>query len=104
MPIAQRAKQFMPFAALTGLQEAFDAKEMEVEMTERRQLSSYQKQQINDVLVELKKGEHVVAEYDENGRNAIIKGNLKEIDEIRKTLTVGERRISFSDLYAISRA
>ncbi len=94
----------MPFAALTGLQEAFDAKEMEVEMTERRQLSSFQKQQINDVLVTLNKGELIVAEYYENGRNVIIKGNLKEIDVIRKSLTIDSKRISFSDLYSVSRA
>lgn len=31
MPILERAKQFLPFAALTGLDEALRAKELEVE-------------------------------------------------------------------------
>lgn len=33
MPISERAKQFLPFAALTGLDEALRAKELEVEQT-----------------------------------------------------------------------
>ena len=31
MPIEQRAKQFMPFAAVTGLEEALHKKEREVQ-------------------------------------------------------------------------
>ncbi|MBQ3326117.1 hypothetical protein IJG79_03165 [Candidatus Saccharibacteria bacterium] len=35
MPISQRAKQFMPFAALKGLDEALRRKEWEVEEKQR---------------------------------------------------------------------
>lgn len=31
MPILERAKQFLPFSALTGLEEALRAKELEIE-------------------------------------------------------------------------
>ena len=44
-----------------------------------------------------------VAEYYENGRNLIIKGKFKNIDEIRKTVLIEEKRIGFSDLYSIER-
>ena len=33
MPIEQRAKQFMPFAAVTGLEKALRAKEEEIEQS-----------------------------------------------------------------------
>ena len=39
MPVAQRAKQFMPFAAATGLDEAIRRVELEFEMNDRRNIS-----------------------------------------------------------------
>ena len=39
MPVAQRAKQFMPFAAVTGLDEAIKRVELELEMRDKRVLS-----------------------------------------------------------------
>ena len=39
MPVAQRAKQFMPFAAVTGLDEAIKRVELEFEMRDKRVLS-----------------------------------------------------------------
>ena len=39
MPVAQRAKQFMPFAAVTGLDEAIKRVELEFEMSDKRVLS-----------------------------------------------------------------
>lgn len=39
MPVAQRAKQFMPFAAVTGLDEAIRRVELEFEMNDRRDIS-----------------------------------------------------------------
>lgn len=39
MPVEQRAKQFMPFAAVTGLDEAIRRVEHEFEMNDRRDLS-----------------------------------------------------------------
>lgn len=34
MPVSQRAKQFVPFAAVSGLEEALRAKEREIELLE----------------------------------------------------------------------
>ena len=39
MPISLRAKQFMPFAAVTGLDEAIKRVELEFEMRDKRVLS-----------------------------------------------------------------
>lgn len=36
MPVSQRAKQFMPFAAVTGLEKALKEKEKEVAMKRSR--------------------------------------------------------------------
>ena len=42
MPVSQRAKQFMPFAAVTGLDEAIRRVEIEFEMSERREKNNSQ--------------------------------------------------------------
>lgn len=39
MPVEQRAKQFLPFSAVTGLDEAIRRVEHEFEMNDRRDLS-----------------------------------------------------------------
>ena len=36
MPVAERAKQFLPFSALKGLQEALEAKELATEQAADR--------------------------------------------------------------------
>ena len=46
MPVSQRAKQFMPFAAVTGLDEALLAKERELGLTDRRELPEEERRKI----------------------------------------------------------
>ena len=57
MPPSRRAKQFAPFDALKGLKEAIAAKEKRPEP--RRELTDYMKEQINNTLTELRKGQQL---------------------------------------------
>ena len=49
MPVEQRAKQFMPFAAVTGLDEAIKRVELEFEMRDRRELSEESLAELREV-------------------------------------------------------
>ena len=61
MPPSRRAKQFAPFDALKGLKEAIAAKEKRPEP--RRELTDYMKEQINNTLTKLRKGQQVTVVY-----------------------------------------
>ena len=61
MPRSRRAKQFMPFDALTGLREAIAAKERVTEP--RRYLSDDAIAEINETLISLRKGQVVTIVY-----------------------------------------
>lgn len=101
MSIAQRAKQFMPFAALKGLEEAIENKERELEAVERTVLSSFQKQEINDVLCLLKKGDEVTVTFYNNGFYDTRMGYVKNIDELNHSLYLETEKIKFDDIYSI---
>ena len=61
IPPSRRAKQFAPFDALKGLKEAIAAKEKRPEP--RRELTDYMKEQINNTLTELRKGQQVTVVF-----------------------------------------
>ena len=63
MPISERAKQFMPFAAVTGLTQALERKERELMRVERKEPSEERAQKINQCLNEIEKGDEVTAVY-----------------------------------------
>ena len=61
MPRSKRAKQFMPFDALTGLREAIAAKERVIEP--RRYPSEDAIAEINEKLLDLHKGQIITVVY-----------------------------------------
>lgn len=63
MPVAQRAKQFMPFAAVTGLDSALRKKEHELGLVQRRDVMDEEAAEINSMLSLLEKGDEVTIDY-----------------------------------------
>lgn len=63
MPISERAKQFMPFAALKGFEEAIRQKEREYFKEERAQLSEEKTEEISEVLSALGPDDMICVEY-----------------------------------------
>ena len=99
MPPSRRAKQFTPFDALKGLQEAIAAKQKRPEP--RRELSEYMKAQISRTLSELQKGQQVTVVYYDSmeQETAQITGTVVKVDACHQTLQVDQMSISFSELY-----
>ena len=99
--MSQRAKQFMPFAALKGYQEAL--KEKERVLSERIELSEDQQRELNDRLLELKRGDGVELVYYEKGEYLKLAGLLVEVNEINKTVTVGMKTIRAANIRSLKK-
>ena len=103
MPRAARAKQFAPFAALSGLDAALERKRRELERTERPVLPEERCADLNDALCALQLDDSVNVRYYRRGAQRAVRGFVTAIDAAAHTLTVGETRIAFADLLDIQR-
>lgn len=101
MPVSQRAKQFMPFAAVTGLDKALERKERELMRVERKEPSEERVQKLNQCLNEMKKGDEAAVTYFAQGEYLTISGTVETVNMIERVLTVGDVKIPFDDLYDI---
>ena len=77
-----RAKQFLPFDALKGLQEAL--KEKEIEYEEKKELSEDTLSELNDKFNQVENGKSIKLKYYKNGRYSEIEGIVTNIDYIKK--------------------
>ena len=90
MPASQRAKQFMPFAAVKGLEKAIAEQENLLDRIEQVELGEEQVQKINEELNLLKKGYMVSVRFYNNGRSQTLEGIVEQIDFARSTIRVSE--------------
>lgn len=102
MPAAQRAKQFAPFAAVTGLEEALRRKEAEMGQVDRAELSEEMGDEINRRLSVLDKGMRVSARYYLDGEYVEASGTLKRIDSVSRMIYIDDRKIEIDDILDIS--
>lgn len=98
-----RAKQFAPFDALTGLREALKKKEREHELQPKKELSEEETAAINEVMNALGKGDVVRVTRFLNGRYIVIEDALASIDAASRRLTVGKTAIPFSEITALEK-
>ncbi|MBQ9044350.1 MAG: YolD-like family protein [Oscillospiraceae bacterium] len=103
MPPSQRAKQFAPFDALSGLGAALERKRRERERTERPILPEERCADLNDALCALQPDDRVTARYYRRGAQRVITGYVAAIDGVTHTLTIGVTRIAFADLLDLQR-
>ncbi len=82
MPVGQRAKQFAPFAAVTGLGMALRRKERELDALEKRELTDEEAREVNEVLGFLERGTEAEITYYCCGEYRSISGVVLEIDVI----------------------
>lgn len=95
-----RAKQFLPFDALKGLQEALREKEIEYE--EKKELSEDTLAELNNKFNQIEKGSFVKIRYYRNGRYSEIKGIVTYIDYIKKRIRVDKiENINICDIIDI---
>ena len=91
-----RAKQFLPFDALTGLREAL--MEKEEEYIDRIELSEEECEKISETLSRIEENTYVKLIYYQNRKYHNSEGNVLKINPIRKYLKFEDRKIYFVDI------
>lgn len=97
----QRAKQFMPFDAMKGLQQALRDREERHARVERHEIPEEQQRQNEAVIRKLRKGSAVRIECYRNFHDVTLQGSITAINIPRHFLVVGEENIFFDDIYRI---
>lgn len=99
MPISDRAKQFMPFAALKGLPEALLAKEKII--VPKIELSPEMAEELDLKMHRLERGRIASIIYFHNDEYLKLSGMVARIDETSRILQIVNTKIPFDDILAI---
>ena len=92
-----RAKQFMPFAALKGYEEALRAKEKIV--VSKVELSEEKKEELNRKLLQVHKNDIVTVVYFHKDEYLQMEGMVSRVDKDARVLKVVNTKIAFTDIY-----
>ena len=96
----ERAKLFMPFDALKGLQDALRMKEYEHDRIQKGDLSEEKIREISSLLLMLKKGQKGQVVFFEDGHYKTLSGKLTLILELQQ-LKVDNFIIKLEDVFDI---
>ena len=97
-----RAKQFMPFAALKGYPEALQKKEKVV--VPKVELTEEYAQMLDQKLKQVSKNDIITVIFFCNGEYLKKTGMVSRIDETARILKIVNTKILFDDIYDISGA
>lgn len=100
MPIEDRAKQFMPFAALKGLPDALAAKEKIT--VPKVELSEEMAEELDHRMHELAKGKIAAVVYFHKDEYVKTTGMVARIDETSRLLQIVNTKIAFDDILEIT--
>ena len=95
-----RAKQFMPFAALKGYEEALRKKEKIT--VPKAELSEERGEELDRALRQIRKNDMVTVIYFCEGEYLRVTGMVSRIDGTARLLKVVDTKIPFEDLYEVS--
>lgn len=95
----ERAKQFMPFAALKGYELALREKEKIV--VPKMELSEDYKEQLDRIMHRIAKNDMVTVVYFCKGEYLKVTGMVARKDESARVLKIVNTNIAFSDIYQI---
>ena len=96
MPISDRAKQFSPFSALRGLEEALQKKEEALSLVTKPDLSPEKEAEINQILEELHKGDTAKIKFFNNGVIDVVIGKISFISN--EEIEIEDLTIKMSDV------
>ena len=97
-----RAKQFLPFDALKGFQEALRKKE--IEYIPKKELSEDIKEELGEMLSSLDSGENIRVKYYNISKYEYFLGKVKKIDKIkRKIIFQDASEVKFDNIIEIIR-
>ena len=100
MPRAMRAKQFAPFDALKGLQDALRLKEYQHEKILKGDMTEEKASELSRVLINLQKGDCVLLTYFEDGHEKTVEGALKLLVE-ENMVQIEKKKISLDQVIDI---
>lgn len=95
-----RAKQFMPFAALKGYEEALRRREKII--VPRMELSEEYKEELDRKLRQVKKNDMITVIYFHKNEYLKQTGMVSRIDETARVLCVVNNKILFDDIFDVS--
>lgn len=98
----QRAKQFMPFDAMKGLQEALRDREERHSRVERREISEEAREANSAVLRKLSNGTQVTVTYYRHFHETTRTGTVTAINSACRFLRLDDEKIFFEDIYALT--
>ena len=102
MTRAERAKQFAPFDAMKGLQEALRDREERHTRVERTEISDDMAERLSRVLQKLESGMKVEICCYSAFHNVIKKGKVTDVDRTYRNLKLDGERIWFDDIYSLA--
>ncbi len=97
MSPAERAKQFMPFAALKGYEEALREKEKIV--VDKIELSEEAKEELDRQFSQINVKDIITVIYYSENEYLQVTGMVSKIDTSAKVLRVVNTKIAFCDIY-----
>ncbi len=100
MTLLQRAKQFMPFAALKGFQEMLE--ETAAYKEGRKRLSEEQLEELDRQLHSIVRGQRVSVVYYTGRRYHQVEGVLDTINPVHRTIKVQGQQISLSQIIKLT--
>ena len=96
---AERAKIFMPFAALKGFEEALREKEKVV--VKKRELSDEETEILNQKMTQIQKGQMIKIIYFDHGEYLEKQGLVSHIDKVLGNITIVNTNIKFDDIASL---
>ena len=97
-----RAKQFVPFDALKGLQEELRIREERRTRVKKKTLSEDQIEKISRVLSRLEECSKVAICLYSKGHYITIDGYISEINQIYEYIKIGNEKVFFDDIYKLA--
>ena len=95
----ERAKQFLPFDALSGLQQ--ELRRREIQYVEKKELSEEKRDELEEKLRNLSVGEYVIVTYYNNGKYNRLRGRMIYLNPLKRILNVSKIEIPLKDIYNI---
>ncbi len=99
MPVSDRAKQFMPFSAVKGLEEALRGKEKIV--VPKVELSPEMAEELDYKMHLLEKGKVTTIIYFSSGEYVKVTGLVARIDQTSRVIQIVNTKIRFDDIFDI---
>lgn len=100
MTVADRAKQFVPFAALKGLPEALAARDRII--VDKIELSPEMAEELDRKMHLLQKGQIATVVYFQKDAYIKITGMVARIDATCRLLQIVNTKIDFDDIYELT--